>query len=376
MTARVTFFPIGNADCCRIDLVGGRKVLIDFADKRDPKDPYDKRIDLAAEVRRDLDDANRDYLDVVCFTHLDTDHVKGSREFFWFEHAACYQVPGRIKIRELWVPAAAVTEEGADDDARVIRQEARYRLKQGKGIKVFSRPERLHDLLESWGLTVADRASCIVDAGQTVPGFYKEGPDKAEFFVHSPFAWRLNEREVEDRNQDSIVMQVTFVEGGVETYGILGSDADYETLTKIVETTKRHKREHRLLWDFLKLFHHCSYLSLSSERGKDETEAVPEVKWLFETQSRDGCLIVSTSDPIPDKGTEADKSVRPPHRQAANHHRRVVKDKGGQFKVTMEIPSVQRPKALVIEVTAGGVSLLLAAPAAIGIATSRPARAG
>jgi len=376
MTARVTFFPIGNADCCRIDLVGGRKVLIDFADKRDPKDPYDKRIDLAAEVRRDLDDANRDYLDVVCFTHLDTDHVKGSGEFFWFEHAACYQGSGRIKMREMWVPAAAVTEEGADDDARVIRQEARYRLKQGKGIKVFSRPERLHDLLESWGLTVADRASCIVDAGQTVPGFYKEGRDKAEFFVHSPFAWRLNDREVEDRNQDSIVMQATFVEGGVETCGILGSDADHETLTKIVETTKRHKREHRLLWDFLKLFHHCSYLSLGPERGKDETEAVPEVKWLFETQSRDGCLIVSTSDPIPDKGTEADKNVQPPHRQAANHHRRVVKEKSGQFKVTMEIPSVHRPKPLVIEITAGGVSLLLAAPAAIGIATSRPARAG
>jgi beta-lactamase superfamily II metal-dependent hydrolase len=376
MTARVTFVPIGNADCCRIDLVGGRKVLIDFADTRDSQDPYDKRVDLAGEVRRDLDDANRDYLDVVCFTHLDSDHVKGSGEFFWFEHAASYQGSGRIKIRELWVPAAAVTEEGAEDDARVIRQEARYRLRQGKGIKVFSRPERLHDLLESWGLTVADRAPCIVDAGQTVPGFYKEGPDKAEFFVHSPFAWRLNDREVEDRNQDSIVMQVTFVEAGVETYGILGSDADYETLSKIVEITKWHKREHRLLWDFLKLFHHCSYLSLGPERGKDETEAVPEVKWLFETQSRDGCLIVSTSDPIPDKGTEADKSIQPPHRQAANHHRRVVKDKGGQFKVTMEIPSVQRPKLLVVEITAGGVSLLLAAPAAIGIATSRPARAG
>jgi hypothetical protein len=37
---------------------------------------------------------------------------------------------------------------------------------------------------------------------------------------------------------------------------------------------------------------------------------------------------------------------------------------------------VQRPKPLVIEITAGGLSLLLAAPAAIGIATSRPARAG
>src|ERR1700730_1109213 len=137
MTAKVTFFPLGNADCCRIDLVGGRKVLVDFADVRDPKDPYDKRADLSGELRRDLDDANRDYLDVVCFTHLDADHVTGSSEFFWFEHAACYQGGDRIKIRELWVPASAVTEEGAEDCARVIRQEARYRLRQGKGIKVF-----------------------------------------------------------------------------------------------------------------------------------------------------------------------------------------------------------------------------------------------
>ncbi len=38
MTAKVTFFPIGNADTCRIDLVNGRKVLVDFADVRNPQD--------------------------------------------------------------------------------------------------------------------------------------------------------------------------------------------------------------------------------------------------------------------------------------------------------------------------------------------------
>jgi hypothetical protein len=100
-------------------------------------------------------------------------------------------------------------------------------------------------------------------------------------------------------------MQVTFVEGGAETYALLGSDVDHQTLTKIVETTKRHEREQRLLWDLLKLFHHCSYLSLGPDRGTDETKAVPEVKWLFETQARDGCLIISPSDPVPEKGTEA-----------------------------------------------------------------------
>jgi hypothetical protein len=101
MTAKVTFFPVGNADTTRLVLANGRKLLIDFANMRNPKDPYDKRIDLAAELRRDLDDADRDFYDAVCFTHLDDDHAKGSADFFWFRHAACYQGESRIKINEL-----------------------------------------------------------------------------------------------------------------------------------------------------------------------------------------------------------------------------------------------------------------------------------
>lgn len=51
-----------------------------------------------------------------------------------------------------------------------MRQEARYRLKQGKGIKVFSRPEALASYLEENDLSIAEREDCIVDAGQLVPG--------------------------------------------------------------------------------------------------------------------------------------------------------------------------------------------------------------
>ena len=171
-------------------------------------------------------------------------------------------------------------------------------------------------------------------------------------------------------------MQATFVEDGVETYVLLGADADHETLSKIVQTTRQHGREARLLWDVLKLFHHCSYLSLSVERGVDETVAIPDVKWLFEKQGRDGCLIVSPSWPIPSKGTQEDQDVQPPHRQAANHHRRIVREKGGEFKVTMETPSVLRPKPLVVQITRFGASFLLALPTAVGLATSTSARAG
>lgn len=376
MTALITVFPLGNADSLRIDLADDRQVLVDFGNQGDPDDPNDPRCDLAEEIRSDLRKVDRDYLDVVCFTHLDADHCQGASDFFWFDHATTYQGPGRIKMNELWVPSAAVTEEGLEDCGRVIRQEARHRLRKGQGIRVFSRPDRLKEWMQKEGIDFESRKHLIVDAGQFVPGFSKEGSERAEFFVHCPFAWRTNENKLEDRNQDSIVMQVTFKEDGVETYALLGSDVDNETLSLIVQTTKRHKREERLLWDFFKLPHHCSYLSLGPDRGTDETKAVPEVKWLFETQGNRGCYIVSPSKPIPIRGSKEDDDPQPPHRQAANHHRRVVKDKDGRFVVTMEHPSETRPKRARFEVTRFGVALLVTTATVITAAASSTPRAG
>ena len=77
MTAKLTFHPLGNADCTRIDFGDGKKMLVDYADMRNDNDPYDKRIDLPAELKADPRAANRDNYDVVCFTHLDDDHCCG-----------------------------------------------------------------------------------------------------------------------------------------------------------------------------------------------------------------------------------------------------------------------------------------------------------
>jgi hypothetical protein len=241
---------------------------------------------------------------------------------------------------------------------------------------VFSRPDCLKKLLSEWGLTVEDRKRCIVDAGEYVPGFETSGPEKVKFFVHSPFAWLRDDRDYEERNADSVMFQATFAEGTQETYGLFGADVGHEALAQIVQTSKRHENEDRLLWDVLKLFHHCSYLSLAPDKGKDETKPVPDVSWLFESQGRVGCVIVSPSRPIPVIGTEEDKDVQPPHRQAANYYRRVVSANSGEFKVTMESPSQNLPKPLKIEITSRGAKLASALPAAIGIATSTPARAG
>ena len=376
MTAEIHFFPLGNADTLRIDLANGHKILVDYADMRDPEDENDLRCDLPAELRNDLSRTSRDYYDVVCITHTDNDHCKGFGKFFWLEYAKTYQDDNRIKINELWVPAATVMEKNLTGDALCVRSEARHRLKEGKGVLIFSRPERLKKWMEDNDIDYDSRKHLIVDAGQLVPSYQKEGIEKAEFFVHSPFVRHLDEEDEIDRNEASIVMQATFREGGRDSYLLLGSDADHESISDIVKVTENHGNQNRLLWDLMKLFHHCSYLALGPERGIDETKAVDEVKWLFEEQGRRGSIIVSTSWPIPSKGSKEDKNVQPPHRQAASHHRRVAEDLGGQFTVTMEEPSKANPKPFGYKITSLGVGRIVAMPAVNTEVASTTPRAG
>lgn len=376
MTAYVTFYPLGDADSALIDLADKRKVLVDFGNQRNPDKADDPRCDLAAELRADLRKAGRDSFDVVCFTHLDDDHCCRTGEFFWLDHAKAYQGEGRVRIDELWVPACALTEEGLKGDARLVQAEARHRLREKKGIRIFSRAERLKAWMEQEELDYETRKHLFVDAGKLVPGFSKDGPERAEFFVHSPFAWRQDENTVVDRNGDAVAFQVTFKEATHETYALFGSDLDHDALSDIVKITRRYGNADRLRWDLMKLPHHCSYLSLGPERGEDETVAVDEVKWLFETQGQKNCTIVSPSRPIPIAGTDGDKDPQPPHRQAANHHRRVAREKGGTFRVTMEEPRKVAPKPLRFEVSRFGLALALAAPSVVATATSAPARQG
>jgi hypothetical protein len=369
---KVTFFPLGNADSCRIDLSGGKKILFDFAAMKDPKDKADLRIDLPKVLRRDLEAAKRDSFDVVSFTHLDDDHIRGSSEFFYLEHASKYQDGDRIKIAELWVPAAAVVEEGCEDEARIIRTEARYRLKEGKGIRVFSRPELLKGWLAEQGLSLESRKHLITDAGQLIPGFTLAG-DGIEFFVHAPFASRLDDGSVVDRNNDSSAVQATMFADGKFTKLLLLSDLDYEALTDIVKITKAHKRESRLEWDLSKLPHHCSYTALGPEKGKEKTKPVEEVAWLFETQAQSKATTVATCKPIPSN----DDDNQPPHRQAAKYHRDTAADRAGEFIVTMEHPKTTAPDELVVEIGSSKAKVKLPYAGAAGILVSRSApRAG
>lgn len=357
---QLTFYPLGNADCCLMDLDGGggkkQKLLFDYADKRDPNLAGDKRANLPGSLKSDLFAAGLDSYDVVAFSHLDEDHIKGAPAFFYLEHNAKYQGRGRIKIKELWVPAAVIIEDKdtCDEDALAIQAEARHRLKEGTGIRVFSGPQRLSDWLQKNGLTPESRADVISDAGTIVPGFTKEA-NGVEFFVHSPFAKRQDDCDLVNRNDDCLVLHATFLCAGSETRLMLAADVRAEVISDIVQVTRSHKREDRLEWDILKLPHHCSYrsLALSGDKGKNKTTPIPDVAYLFEKKSHSGGIIVCTSAPI-----TAEDTTPPPHFQAANYHKETAASIGGEFKVTMEHPSVSNPEPLVIKIGGTGASIV------------------
>jgi hypothetical protein len=371
---KLTFFPLNNADCCLLDLAGGEKIIFDYAHQKDMNDPNDLRIDLEKAIRDDLNAAKRKDVDVFCITHLDKDHICRSSEIFWLEHATTYQSDDRFKIKELWVPACVILEDGLVDESRVWRQEARHRLREGKGIRVFSRPEVLRKWLESQGLDFDSRKHLFVDAGTLVPTF-NLGAHGVEFFAHSPFASRLDSGELMDRNTDGIFMQATFEVLGKKTRLMLGADADHEVLSAIVDITNYHGRPERLEWDVFKLPHHCSYLSLGQDKGAEETVPVDQVKELYETHGQRRGIIVSTSKPIPQTGSD----TQPPHRQAANYYRRITgfNGLGGDFKVTMEHPRASAPKPLVIEIDHTKARIVTAISAGAGAMTGGAApRAG
>lgn len=379
---QVNFYPVGNGDTTQIILSKGRRVLFDFCHRDKAEDADTSEIDLKARLKEDLEAANRDYFDVVAFTHADLDHIQGSTEFFELQHAKKYQGEGRIKIRELWVPAAMLLEE-ADNDHQteeyvLLREEAWHRLLEGKDILVFSKPQALADRLgprlKARGEPASARNHLFIDAGTIVPGF-TQAKDGVEFFCHSPFIKHCDDGDV-IRNSAALVFNVRFNADG-STYDYLEvGDAEYGDMEDIVSTTRYHKNEDRLAWDLFNIPHHCSYRALNEEKGKHETVPTPLVKDLL-LMGKSDAYIVSCSKPIPDV-KDSYEQTQPPHIQARKAYERYLKEVGGRkFLVTMEEPNANKPEPIIFEIGSGGVtwkrSATIGAPA---ILASRPPRAG
>lgn len=360
-THKVIFYPVGNGDTSQVSLSTGKRLLFDFCHRTNAGQADVPEIDLKKTLKAELKEAGKDSFDVVAFTHADNDHICGSTEFFYLQHAAKYQSADRIKIDCLWVPAAMVIE-AADNDCQsdefvILRQEARHRLLAGKGILVFSKPPELLDwlvpALKDRGEKADSRDHLFVDAGTLVPG-WNLASDHVEIFCHSPYIEHCEGGDIV-RNTASLIFQIRMsADGKLFDYFEVG-DAEAADMERIVQVSKKHGNADRLTWDIYNLPHHCSYLALSDEKGDKETEPKPLIKELL-LSGRANSYTVSCSKPIVDI-KESYEQKQPPHIQArkayANYNKQV---KGRGFLVTMEEPNATRPQPIVFEITQHGVA--------------------
>jgi len=378
MSHKILFYPVGFGDTSQIVLENGKRFLFDFRHVKKTEKVEGPEINLAERLKNELKESKSDYFDVFAITHGDKDHIENSTEFFELEHAEKYKGNGRIKIKELWVPAAVILETATNDEQSsefvTWRQEARHRLKAGKGIRVFSKPDLLKDWLKKEGLSVESRKHLITDAGQLVPGFTLAN-DGIEFFCHSPFIKHVDENE-EYRNEAALIFNIR-LQSGDETFDYLAvGDSSWEILEDIVNKSKHHKNTDRLRWDIYNIPHHCSYLALSDEKGEVETTPKDLIKELL-LEGNEGAYLVSSSEPIKDS-KEAREQSQPPHIQARKCYEHYLKQiNGTKFLVTMEESKASDPQPIVFKIGSSGITLVKSIGTASAAIISKPApRAG
>lgn len=375
---KLVFYPVGNGDTSQIILENGKRILFDFRHVKN-ENGNGKTINLKDRLSSELKDAKKTSFDVVAFTHGDKDHLENSTEFFELLHEKQYQGNGRIKIDELWVPAAMILETATKFEQKeefvIWRQEARYRLKQGKGIRVFSKPDKLKKWLEKENLTVESRKHLITDAGKIVPGFTLDN-DGVEFFCHSPFIKHVDGEGDVLRNEASLIFNIKFKMGINHFHYMAVGDTKWEALEDIITISKNHQNEERLKWDIYNIPHHCSYLSLNDEKGKEETTPTALIEDLL-LSGKDGAYIISSSKPIEDT-KDSKEQQQPPHVQAKKCYVRYLKKiNGTKFLVTMEEPSWLNPEPIILEIKGDGISRFVKATSAATTIVSKPAsRAG
>jgi ribonuclease BN (tRNA processing enzyme) len=360
MSQKITFYPLGNAESVLLELSNGKIVLFDFADTH-TDEANDKRIDLAKEL------GDKKSFDVVIFSHPHNDHVKGAKDFFEFDHAKKYQDGNRAKMAELWISSAFVLDSDLDsEDARVIRQEARFRLKNGYGIKVFSEPNKLCKLFKDYDLSTEDSSHPVFHAGTLLDSSTHDLGDEVQFFVHAPFS--EDSEDVDDKNEPSIVMQVRLFNRGRETNIFMTGDTPHDVLDKIINRSESNDNEEYLKWDIYDVPHHCSYTGLNDEKGDYRTTPKNEFERLLSDYSQNGAVMIASCKTI----AENTDDNQPPHIEAKRAYEHFSGYKG--FLATMEYPSKSNPKPLRYLIDSFGIQV---SPIPTGTLVRSPApRAG
>lgn len=346
MSHSIIFYPEGNAECVLLELDNGARMLMDYANMHESDSRY---TDLANAFD------GIESFDVVMFTHPHDDHVKGAADFFYLEHAKKYQEGKRTEIKDLWISAAFLLDVNPCDDARVIQQEARYRLKEGngKGIKIFAAPNSLKAWLKEQGLSTDESKYPIIHAGTILDSSMHNLGDEISIFVHAPFS--EDSDDVKDTNEPSIVFHIALKNSEEITNIIITGDTSHKVLDKIVERSEAMHNADCLKWDLYDIPHHCSYTGLSSEKGDGITEPSENIKRLLGEYGQENAVLVASCRAFSDVSEDDNQ---PPHSEAKKAYKKYSQNSDKTEKrlfITSEYKGDKNPKPLRFKIDETGI---------------------
>ncbi|PCJ26772.1 MAG: cobyric acid synthase CobQ [Flavobacteriales bacterium] len=357
----IKFYPVDNGDTTLIKLRNNTTILFDCKIRSGEKNSDDYDIfDVKGDLLKTLEKRNNiPYLDMFALTHPDEDHCLGFEKHFYTGSPNDYNDKDKelIIVDELWVTPMVFTNNGvSNDDAKVIRKEARRRkklydendeAKNDRGNRLiivgYDGEDKLENILHYYPSDIVNEISGVKQ-------------DLFSFFIHAPLkADLVTGRAEKDKNTTSIVVQARFrINSDDEAAArlILGGDADHYNWEKILEKTEKHGNEEALKWDLFLAPHHCSWTYFNNVPIEEkEVNKIPQdysVK-IIKDYHLEGGQIIASSKLI------KDNDDNPPHNQAKKEYIKNI-DSKDDFISLAESPKPSKPEPVIFEVSSDGLN--------------------
>ena len=283
------------------------------------------------------------YLSVFALTHPDEDHCRGFETLL-----------GKVQIGELWFTPRVFSEYKKDlsESAQAFKEEAERRVQAtisakgdpgaGNRVRVFGYASLLKQ--DKYKGFSPDRVIVPGTAFTTVD----EDDVSAKFrgFAHSPFKDDIKG----DRNDTSLGLQITLLDGSVALRTLLLGDLKYPAVKRIFNKSSAAD----VAWNVFLAPHHCSKSVMYWKDDGDDRETLKqalldEIASAANTSNK----VVSSSESVPSSNKKGDN---PPHGKAKRRYQEIT----ANFVCTMEHPNTKDPEPVVAQLSQGKIQLVAA----------------
>lgn len=328
------FWPVGTGDSTTICIDANIHLQVDLRHQEASNDEDDPHWPVVTELAKLLPKRDgRPFLSTFLLTHPDQDHCYGFEKLL-----------DEVTIGELWFSPRVFDEHSDElcDDAIAFKEEAEKRVRaacEGTAGDERIRVIGYSDVIgEKYPKLPKDLISVPGSAITSVNGEDVSAQFRA--FIHAPFKENIDK----ERNDSSVGMQVSLVNGEHSCRAMLLGDLANETINRIFDSSEEFDVE----WDILLAPHHCSKTVMYTETDGDETLDQALMDRIESAGSNNG-WIVSSSEPIP---SSDEPGQNPPHSIAKRRYQEIVLE--GHFVCTQEHPDEAKPKPLVFATSTDG----------------------